>query len=103
MLARNPITKTPTLTGLSALLRDQSQWPEGFEWNYCRWSQCAIGLAHAYWKDGDLDPPLLEAQACKVFGMKPSAFLQVFGGGTISDLPVDIADRIDAYLANRGD
>lgn len=41
----------PTLHGLSYALRHPETWPEGFTWNYGQCGQCAMGLAHALWKE----------------------------------------------------
>ena len=39
----------PNLENAIGLLRDQSQWPEGFQWDYSRSCKCAMGLFHAKW------------------------------------------------------
>src|SRR5689334_13480886 len=40
----------PSLHGLSYALRHPDTWPKGFVWNYSKCDQCAMGLAHALWK-----------------------------------------------------
>lgn len=40
----------PSLAGLSCLLRDPTQWPVGFEWDYGDSGCCAMGLASEYWE-----------------------------------------------------
>lgn len=40
----------PSLGNLSYALRHPDTWPEGFVWNYGECDQCAMGLAHALWK-----------------------------------------------------
>lgn len=35
------------LQALHDLLHDETKWPEGFEWDYARSSNCALGLALA--------------------------------------------------------
>lgn len=39
----------PSLRNLAYLLRHQELWPDGFEWNYCRTSTCAVGLSWCFW------------------------------------------------------
>ena len=36
-----------TLQALHDLLRDETKWPAGFEWNYSLHTSCALGLAVA--------------------------------------------------------
>jgi hypothetical protein len=40
----------PSLVGLSYALRHPELWPPNFYWNYESCSQCAMGLAHALWR-----------------------------------------------------
>lgn len=39
----------PSLKNLAIILRNKQMWPQGFEWDYTRHSQCAIGLANQIW------------------------------------------------------
>ena len=40
----------PSLHALSYALRHPDTWPEGFVWDYSTCNHCAMGLAHALWK-----------------------------------------------------
>ena len=40
----------PSLHGLSYALRHPDTWPKEFVWDYSKCTQCAMGLAHALWK-----------------------------------------------------
>jgi hypothetical protein len=94
-----------TLQELPAILRDKSQWPEGFEWDYTGSKTCAEGLFNQ----------LNGIQLTSWNG--PGSFLQSFGqnfqaysditirAGVKRDLlaaevmPEHIADDIEEYLA----
>jgi len=50
----------PNLDNAIGLLRDQSQWPEGFQWDYSRSCRCAMGLFRAKWGKPE-EQPTVEA------------------------------------------
>jgi hypothetical protein len=45
----SPGLSTPTLEGLSYLLRNKELWPDEFVWDYRSCQTCAMGLAAKLW------------------------------------------------------
>lgn len=107
----------PSLKGLSYLLRNRDQWPEGFRWNFGVWAGCAVGLAMAKWS-ANADP----VDFPKVYGLSHYDTIEIFTGdgpypretvrylgglikrkGVACDhgavTPEMVADQIDRYLA----
>lgn len=112
-----PDLTTPSLGGLSWLLRHQEAWPEGFVWDYTECRACGMGLAIALWDKKTLDRlgdrntsyAIAAGATMKLF---PSSFCRA---GDFEDIfrvvqstldifhedvrPSHVADAIDAYLA----
>jgi hypothetical protein len=98
-----------TLRTLSNVLRDRSQWPAGFEWDYNRMDRCAMGLANELW---NIDPSckLNSGSMAILFGMPEDTASHIFCGladyGVFDDpaeaeravTPEQVASAIDAYL-----
>ncbi len=67
-------------SALIAALRDQTLWPEGFEWGFGRCETCAIGLlvrmmdhreansTDREWENVELKLGLTDRQALEIFG-----------------------------------
>lgn len=92
---------------LIALLRDQSNWPPGFEWNFQRCSTCAIGLAFrtkavAMIDEGRqyLEPVLglTKAQGIEIFAPDemPDGTAKGYGMPRYEVTPEMVADRLEA-------
>ena len=80
------------LQDLSALLRNESQWPEGFAWDYSDTSTCALGLAYA---SGILDEThKATTNPTEVFGLPWREFEAIFFGHPCSDYDVETVDDI---------
>lgn len=100
-----PDLSKPSLEGLSWLLRHM---PEDHEWNFaevggpnpagCGSAGCAFGLAFATWRDWDGSDHVWDA---------PGSVLESFFFPQRYVIPAElvtptmVADRIDAYLAQR--
>jgi hypothetical protein len=88
--------ETPSLANLSAILRDRSRWPDGFQWNYRKPSGCVLGLDKALW-----GPKYLALKQMRAWpGMKLTLFLGWKHHCPMEYVrPQQVADAIDEYLA----
>jgi hypothetical protein len=87
------------LQDLSALLRDESRWPEDFQWDYGDFNTCAVGLGcRAGLFAPGIRPVDVEAED---LGMDPVSYWGLFvRSGYYGDItPEMIADKIDDWLA----
>jgi hypothetical protein len=102
----------PTLENLSALLRDRSQWPEGFEWNYIALENCAIGLADRVWPAIVTDRRAkigITADLAQTFGCTPNEarMIMAYAGHFNNFIPANevtpemVADAIDRIIEQR--
>lgn len=91
-----PDLSKPSARGLSYLLRHKELWPEGFIWNYGCHGTCAIGLASRVWLH---HPHAFSAMVGKACGIDRAAAQDIFLNMAPDVLPSEVADRIDAYLA----
>lgn len=95
----------PSLRGLSFVLRNPDTWPKGFEWNYDRCSNCAMGLSVRLWKEikGDWIADMaigfrMSFRAANEIFVKASN-TRGWGDDRHRITPEMVADDIDAYLA----
>ena len=92
-----------SLKGLGYALRHPETWPPDFgPWRFLDCDRCAMGLAH---KLGMAAVPTGAGMA-EAFGLPKSDAAEIFCTGYLSEeygvtTPVDIADRIDAYLSRQ--
>lgn len=85
-----PASTSPTLADLSRVLRNPAEWPPGFVWDFTNYRTCAIGLFQRVIGD-DIG---------KLFDIDSDHWFQIFLSRGLSYVtPSEIADRIDAYLA----
>ena len=88
-----------SLLGLSYSLRHPETWPMGFEWKFTNCRRCAMGLAFEL---AMADQPTPAAMA-RAFEMSDREAMIIFCAGQFGVITADdIANRIDAYLANLG-
>ena len=95
-----------SLAELSAILRDESRWPKGFQWYFRDCYQCAMGMAYQLWPDRIERPH--DNFIAKAFGMTLDDTVELFlranspaiPSNTYTIEPHHIADAIDYYLAN---
>ena len=94
-----PDLTAPSKEDLIHLLRNESKWPEGFEFNFQNCSRCAIGLAHAVW------PNVIKHSASEnvgdAIGISRDIAHRIFGRGNgAMDLSrvtaADVADMLEA-------
>jgi hypothetical protein len=89
---------------LAQILRDQTKWPEGFQWDYSDCRQCAMGLALRLWQR--TFPINYLTETCAMLQMPVFYGKQIFCGyeqelitKSPRDItPLDVADAIDRYL-----
>jgi hypothetical protein len=85
-----------TLRQLSDLLRDQTKWPEDFQWDYSDSSHCAVGLACAVGLIQGKHPSGIYGAD---FGISAAAFETIFmtwdGRGPKAVTPTAVAKRIE--------
>ena len=104
-----PDLTKPSLAGLSYLLRHKKLWPEGFDWDYCNYETCAIGLCFRTWNMGkgkqlnELNENDIYKRFNKVFGMPYAVVETIFFGLFLLSSrrpgPITVANAIDVYLA----
>ena len=88
-----------SLHGLSYALRHPGTWPMGFEWKFVNCHRCAMGLAFEL-AMADRPTPAAMVEA---FGIPEREAIIIFCAGQFGVITADdIANRIDAYLANSG-
>lgn len=89
------ITPVMRRSVLIATLRDKTLWPEGFEWNYVRRCQCAIGLsAKLFGREFDIS----WGKPCPEFGLSGDQVDDLFNGwGMRQDMvtPTMVANRLE--------
>ena len=106
---RNPLVdlSKPSIAALSYALRHRETWPKDFKWNFFCCTTCAMGLAARLWTQ--LRP--FHENIGANLGVSISAAHRIFvqaawewGGPTDSPdvSPEDIADLLDAHLAEHG-
>ena len=88
------------LRKLSELLRDQTKWPDYFEWDYSDQNTCALGLA----REIGLIRCRPQSASGKTFGLAQTEFEYLFFnahdvGSYAAVTPEIVADRIDKVLA----
>lgn len=99
-----------TYAGLSAVLRDRSLWPEGFEWNYSKCGTCAMGLVYRLktgeWLDETGDSAkrtravIVDGNAMSLKAFDPIFwYLNLLYNRAIT--PEDVADAIDRAMAEQ--
>jgi hypothetical protein len=87
----------PSLRTLADVLRDQSRWPAGFNWDYRDTHNCGIGLAQRLW---GRRLPLWEIPG--QYGVCIFVNLHHHLGIAQHQVqPEHVADAIDAYLSRR--
>lgn len=131
MLARTPeecllpSLDTPSLEGLSWMLRHPEKWPKTFEWYYGNCRTCAMGLANKLWglteSESLVEYMRVMPKALGIHGRSAERiFLGRYGKHIASWVPIGVdprtgeeygdsrfitpemvADEIDAYLARR--
>lgn len=93
------------LRHLSTVLRDRTQWPGGFEWNYASCQTCAIGMA---FKLGMLSADAqsrYSVELDRTFDLTPGQALHIFfdladaNGYRLRVSPEMVADAIDHALS----
>lgn len=93
-----PDLSTPTLAGLSYMLRHRELWPASFEWHYIIHTCCAMGLADRLWDIKCHKPFATSLDMVRAFGVPMGWATKVFIYQT-GATPSRIADLIDQYLA----
>jgi hypothetical protein len=98
------LTGRQKLAKLPGILRDRSQWPEGFVWDYNKRMQCAMGLAYELCLLGMALPYI--AEVAEAFCMNRELANRVFvflarelGKDRKDITPEDVACAIEAYIA----
>jgi hypothetical protein len=105
-----PTLDKPSLAALSFALRHPETWPEGFVWDYGNCETCAMGLANRLWGGILNKEPYAGESACRmasVFGIRQEKAFEIFIFAPANRqlrlrgvTPTQIADLIDAHLAN---
>lgn len=106
-----PDLSKPSLEGLSWLLR--REMPKNHTWNFaisfelteCGTAGCALGVARCIWGT----PIFRNNDPWRIFGIPHDEYKKIFHAGASSwygvpdncVTPTMVADRIDAYLAQR--
>ena len=97
------ISDKPSLKSLSYVLRHSETWPEDFEWDYRDCITCAMGLASQLWNKVQTHTLSMSLE----FDMSHLSTYRIFieldrvlkkPANKIT--PIDVADAIDAYLAD---
>lgn len=99
-----------TYAELSAVLRDRSRWPKGFEWNYKTCRTCAMGLAYRlktgewlYYNGHLATTKRMRAIITDGEAISLATFRRVFLGLHVfldrAITPEDVADAIDLAIA----
>ncbi len=103
-MSNRKVTPKVRLANLAHVLRDKSQWPDGFDWEYSDCRRCAMGLAS---KIG-IVAGISDEHLCKQLGLTRVQVSELFGlrhvhmRKYISEVtPEDVADAIDEVLANK--
>jgi hypothetical protein len=100
--------EVPSLQALSRLLRDESSWPPGFEFNFDSCTTCAMALAFTQWHL----PLINEVVGCSskmatLMGISFEDSLRLFVDAAYHRIPLrgssritpeEVADAIDQYL-----
>lgn len=91
-----------SLRDLGYALRHPETWPPGFEWEFLDCNKCAMGLAYQL---GMATKPWGPAMV-KAFGIPEREAVKIFCTGYLCQqfgviTAVDVANRIDAYLARQ--
>jgi hypothetical protein len=111
-----PYLSSPSLPGLSFLLRHEELWPEKFKWNYFNPNFCAIGLTQQYWKNNPkYKGELYSAYMARIFDMREDYAFRIFTTLNASSIlyilsfgmwkkfvppsAEEVADKIDEYLS----
>lgn len=96
------VPEKPDAAFLSAVLRDPSRWPAGFEWNYTSCDTCALGLMGALVGN----PEYNRSDAIDDFKLSGTESYDIFCRAHVSlgkrmrhVTPTDVADALDSVLA----
>ena len=82
-----------SLRNLAGILRDRTQWPPYFRWDYSRQASCAIGLSVLLWRSNVLDQMPASTQVLIACRLGQSLGLSIY-----DVRPEYVADAIDLYL-----
>jgi hypothetical protein len=97
------VPATPDAAFLSAVLRDPSRWPAGFEWDYSHCAMCAVGMASLLW-NREVTPGVMSAETGIDFHVVVDAFynLDEKHGVSMGEItPSNVADALDAAIASQ--
>ena len=94
-----PDLTAPSKEALIHLLRNESKWPEGFEFNFQNCTKCAMGLAQAVWPHAIKDTA--SQNVGDAIGISRDIAHRIFqAGGGAMDLSrvtaADVADMLEA-------
>jgi len=104
---------TPSLAGLSYVLRHKVLWPKDFKWNFMHCNACAMGLARRLWdtldRRKDKWGDLRSEDIANAFNMPSRMVDYIFwgegrwastesGSTKLNITPEMVADQIDKYL-----
>ena len=93
----------PSLRAGIDLLRDSTQWPEGFTWNYANSCRCAMGLFRDTWDQAGMP---VSTRTSALLGIEEDKGGKIFNGAafagraferiTAEDVASKLEELIDA-------